>query len=116
MNRRPADRRVRPRFEIVGQLWGTVETNVTLPLLNVSRGGALLESDLPLASDSEHDVAVTCDGLEAPVRIRVCHTRANTTIGATSRYLIGIEFVSIDAAFAAQVDRWLETGDAALEV
>lgn len=116
MMRRPADRRGRPRFEIVGQLGGTLETSVTLPLLNVSRGGALLESDLSLASRSEHDVAVTWDGVEAPVRIRVCHTRANTRVDATSRYLIGIEFLSIDAAFAAQIDRWLEMGDAALEV
>ena len=41
MKRRLGDRRVRPRFEIVGELWGTLETVLRLPLRNVGIGGAL---------------------------------------------------------------------------
>ena len=47
-----SDRRVRPRFEIVGQLWGTMETVVAMTLCNVGYGGALVESDVPLPSNS----------------------------------------------------------------
>lgn len=116
MSRRLADRRARPRFEVVGQLWGTLEMMVSLPLLNVSRGGALVASDMSLPANSEHDVSITCDGVEAPARIRVCYTRQNTMAGARSRYLIGVEFVSVSPALNAHIDRWLEAGDAALEV
>jgi hypothetical protein len=42
--RRLGDRRGRARFEIVGQLWGALESVQPLVLHTLSRGGALLES------------------------------------------------------------------------
>ena len=48
MRRKMADRRVRPRFDIVGDLWGTLETVLRLPVRNVSRGGAMIHSHVPL--------------------------------------------------------------------
>ena len=48
MERRLGDRRGRPRFEIVGELWGTLDTALSMPLLNVGRGGALVRSTVPL--------------------------------------------------------------------
>ena len=49
MRRKIGDRRIRPRFDIVGDLWGSLETVLRLPLRNVSRGGALIHSHVPLA-------------------------------------------------------------------
>jgi hypothetical protein len=115
MRRRLADRRGRPRFELVGELWGTMETVISMPLLNVSRGGALIESAMPLGSDSEHDVAISCDGAAVPARIRVRHTRAERDGEGRFRYFIGVEFVSMDASLGPQIDRWLQAGDAAVE-
>ena len=42
------DRRIRPRFDIVGDLLGTLETVLRLPLRNVGRRGALIHSHVPL--------------------------------------------------------------------
>ena len=54
MRRKIGDRRIRPRFDIVGDLWGTLETVLQLPLRNVGRGGALIHSHVPLPSHSVH--------------------------------------------------------------
>ena len=62
MRRKIGDRRIRPRFDIVGDLWGTLETVLQLPLRNVSRGGALIHSHVPLPSQSVHRLAFNADG------------------------------------------------------
>src|SRR5262245_42317214 len=62
MKRRIGDRRGKPRFEIVGDLWGSLDTSTTLTLKNLGRGGALIESPLPLAPDSTHWVTALADG------------------------------------------------------
>ena len=52
VRRKMGDRRNRPRYDIVGDLWGTLETVLHLPLRNLSRGGALIHSHVPLPSQS----------------------------------------------------------------
>ena len=75
MKRRLGDRRGRPRFEIVGDFWGTLDTVIGMPLLNVGRGGALVESSVPLTPQSVHHVAVSCDGQPTPARVQVRHVQ-----------------------------------------
>ena len=113
MRRRMADRRARPRFEIVGNLWGTVATLVALPMRNVSYGGALVESDVPLTPDSEHHVTVTCEGSHTPTKVRVRHV-ARTPAGP-STYLIGLEFVTVSPALMSHIDGWIAAGSASVE-
>ena len=90
--RRLGDRRGRPRFEIVGQLWGALETIEPLRLRNLSRGGALLESASPLTPDSVHRLRVAFADVVADLQARVCHVRV-TSHGPGERYLIGLEFL-----------------------
>jgi hypothetical protein len=110
MKGRMADRRVRPRFEIVGHLGGTMETVVTMPLRNVGHGGALAESEVPLPSDSEHHVTVTCDGVHTPMQVRVRHMEKMHDANGRLAYLIGLEFMTMGAGLRAQIDLWLGTG------
>ena len=70
MKRRIGDRRGKPRFEIVGDLWGSIDTSTTLTLRNLGRGGALLDSPLPLAPDSIHWVTALADGQAHAVQNR----------------------------------------------
>ena len=58
MKRRIGDRRSKPRFEIVGDLWASVDTTSSLLLQNVGPGGALLESTVPLAASCETSLNV----------------------------------------------------------
>jgi hypothetical protein len=112
MRGRMADRRVRPRFEIVGQLWGTMETVVAMSLRNVGYGGALVESEVPLPSNSEHHVTVSCDGVHSPMQVRIRHVAKTQHADGRLLYLIGLEFVNLGAALRAQIDVWLGTGAA----
>ena len=94
MKRRIGDRRGKPRFEIVGDLWGSLDTSTSLTLKNLGRGGALLDSPLPLAPDSVHWVTALADGESHAVQLRVRHS-TTTENGETPRYLIGVEFLKL---------------------
>ncbi len=107
MKRRLGDRRGRPRFEIVGALWGSLETVVGMPIRNVSRGGALVQASVPLTEDSEHHVSVTSEGVQTPAVVRVRHVRPMVGSDGTDYYLIGLEFVSLASTLAAEIDHWL---------
>ena len=95
MKRRIGDRRGKPRFEIVGDLWGSIDTTTSLTLKNLGRGGALLESPLPLAPDSVHWVTALADGASHAVQMRVRHSTTTGARGETPRYLIGVEFLKL---------------------
>jgi c-di-GMP-binding flagellar brake protein YcgR len=102
--RRLGDRRVRPRFEVVGQLWGALDTTETLTLVDLGRGGALVASPFPLPPDSTQRLRFTFEGDAADVEARVCHVRTEGA-GERARYLIGLEFLPMPEAAATRIDR-----------
>lgn len=108
MKRRLGDRRGRPRFEIVGDLWGTLDTVIGMPLVNVGRGGALVQSPVPLTPDSIHHVAVSCDGQQTPTSVQIRHVRPIATLDGQQHFLIGLAFLSMPAALLAQIDSWMD--------
>jgi hypothetical protein len=108
MKRRLGDRRGRPRFEIVGDLWGTLDTVIELPLLNVGHGGALVQSSTPLAPESVHHVALNCEGQATPTSVQVRHVRPVTGSDGQQHYLIGLSFLSMPAALEAQIAVWMD--------
>ena len=110
MRRKVGDRRIRPRFDIVGDLWGTLETVLRLPLKNVSRGGALIQSHVALLPQSVHRIALHADGQELSVPIRVSHVDPHTSADGARTYLIGVEFISAQPALLQLVDRLLVSG------
>jgi hypothetical protein len=107
VKRRLGDRRVRPRFEIVGELWGTLETVLRLPLKNVGIGGALFESQVPLAAESIHRLTWKCDDRETAVQVRIRHVRPVESVHGERSYLIGIEFLSLNPVIVGQIQKWL---------
>jgi c-di-GMP-binding flagellar brake protein YcgR len=117
MKRRIGDRRSKPRFEIVGDLWGSIDTTSSMLVQNLGRGGALLESALPLAAESVHWVTALAEGQPHLVQIRVRHSTRTTTRDGQPRYLIGVEFLKlspgIEEAIARQVG--LENGNVSME-
>jgi len=101
---RLGDRRGDLRFEIIGQLWGSLETAEPLPLRNVGRGGALVESRLPLAPESVHDVRLAYDARTTTIQARVCHVTPIVSPSGTERYLIGLEFMEPERTALDQID------------
>ena len=112
MKRRLADRRGRPRFEIVGELWGTLETALGMPLRDIGRGGALVQSAISLVPQSVHSVTVSGDGGQTPASVRVQHVRPVVEADGRSYYLIGLEFLSIPVELMSQIEHWLAAGAA----
>ena len=93
MRKRLTDRRARPRFEIVGQMPGTVEATVRLVICEISNDGALTRSGVALALGSEHRVLVRWDDEDVPTTVRVRHVRRDQATAA-GVFLVGLEFVA----------------------
>jgi hypothetical protein len=111
MRRKLGDRRIRPRFDIVGDLFGTLETVLRLPIRNVGRRGALIHSHVPLPIDSVHRVTFQSDGQDDSVDVRVVRVESEVSMDGDRTYLIGVEFVSIPSVLGEQIERWLETDE-----
>lgn len=101
---RLGDRRGELRFEIIGQLWGALEVVEHLPLRNVGRGGALVESKIPLSGDTVHGVRLQLGEHANEVQVRVRHVTPIREPGG-ERYLIGLEFVNLGVGTLEQIDR-----------
>jgi len=101
--RRVTDRRGRPRFEVVGDLTGTLETVRPLELRNIGSGGALVESDRAWPVGSVHPVVVT-NGSKVG-RAQVCVRHVSQPDDGARRYLIGIEFLSTSPGLMEEIAR-----------
>jgi hypothetical protein len=101
---RLGDRRGDLRFEIIGQLWGSLDTVEPLPLRNVGRGGALVESRLPLAADSTHGIRLAYNARTTTIQARVCHVTPIVSPDGAERYLIGLEFLEPEPVALEQID------------
>ena len=88
-----ADRRTRPRFEIVGRLPGTLTAEREVRLRNVSRSGALVETIAPLQRDTLYNITIETDQHLTTLRARVCHVRRTHL---DDGYLVGLEFVGVE--------------------
>jgi len=107
MKRRIGDRRSKARFEIVGDLWGSLDANATLIVRNLGSRGALLESPVALPPDSMHWVSAFIDGHAEPLRLLVRYSVRNEAVRKPPRYLTGVEFVSVTPATEAFIRQQL---------
>ena len=84
------DRRTKNRFELVGTLPGTLETWHRHRVRNLSPGGALVESAVPLRAGTRLTGRLTLNGSQRDVKAEVRHAQEEGTPPATTRYLIGM--------------------------
>jgi hypothetical protein len=101
---RLGDRRNDLRFEIIGQLWGSLETVERLPIRDLARGGALVESRLPLNPETVRSVRLAFGDTEHDVQVRVRHVTSEKMADG-EHFLVGLEFVEPSASALAQIDR-----------
>jgi hypothetical protein len=109
VRRKLGDRRNRPRYDIVGDLWGSLETVLRLPVKNVSPGGALIECHVPLPIESIHRLTFECDGREAVTQVRVRHVSPLVSADGEQSFLLGVEFLSLHPVLLSQLARWSVT-------
>jgi hypothetical protein len=101
--RAPGDRRTQVRFEVFGAFWGTFDAGDTVRVLDLSRHGALIETQQALAVESIQSVCLMFDGQPAVADARVRHMRASES--DAKRYRVGLEFITTSTAFLDAVDR-----------
>jgi len=82
------DRRAKNRFELVGTLPGTLETWHRYPVRNLSPGGALVESAVPMPAGSRLSGRLLFQGSQREVKAEVRHAEEDG--GGTGRFLIGL--------------------------
>jgi hypothetical protein len=104
VRRRLGDRRGRPRFEVVGQLWGALETIEPLRLCDLCRGGALLEAKFALQVDTVHRLRIASPGRTSDVQARVRHVSSQRD-GSRVRYFIGLEFLALPQLAVEHLER-----------
>jgi hypothetical protein len=97
---RLADRRNTARFEIVGELWGSVLALEPLRICNLAREGALVESIAPLPVGSVQPIRLVQGTRTTDVRAAVRHLSPVYPQGGGQRYRIGLEFIGVDGQAA----------------
>jgi hypothetical protein len=105
---RLADRRVATRFEIVGELWGSVQALEPLHVCNLSDGGALVESLAPLPVGSVQPIRLSQGAETAEVRASVRHVSPVHLQGGGRRYRVGLEFVDVDERAAGWIGSFID--------
>lgn len=101
---RLGDRRGDLRFEIIGQLWGSLETVESHSLLNLARGGALVETRTRPNPEAVRAVRFAFNGTSHDIQVKVRHVTSET-VPDGKRYLVGLEFVEPGASALEQIDR-----------
>lgn len=102
-----------PRFEIVGDLWGTIEIVCPLPVLDISSGGALIRADRPWELGSVHALSIGHGGDIGDARVCVRHVRACP--GERNAFFVGVAFLALSPALAEQIAEWVTLGGDAIE-
>jgi len=99
------DRRSRPRLEVVGLLWGALDILEPARVIDISKGGVLIESPVAVPPGSEQLIQLSLHGQRISVDVRACHMRqAIAPTGTGVHYLIGYEFVHPPAALAEALE------------
>ena len=92
---RLADRRSAVRFEILGELWGSIRVLEPLELCNLAREGALVESVAPLPVGSVQPLRLVRGARSADLWAAVRHLSPVSPEGGTRRYRVGLEFLRV---------------------
>jgi hypothetical protein len=103
--RRLGDRRSRVRYEIVGQLWGSLETLEPLEIHNLSRGGALVETRVNLSTDTVHRLRFASPENTLDLQARVAHVSPRQDVTAADNYLVGMQFLGLPPQAADYIER-----------
>ena len=92
---RLADRRLATRFEVVGELWGSVQSLEPLQICNLAPEGALVESTTPLPVGSVQPLRLVRGTRATEIRAAVRHLSPVYLQGGGRRYRVGLEFLQV---------------------
>ena len=89
------ENRDRERVPLAGQVTGEVMVYQPVVILDISHGGAQIETAFPLQLDSLHDFRLTLGGQSIVVKGRIAHCHIGELTDVAAYYRTGIEFVDL---------------------
>ncbi len=102
---RLGDRRQELRFEIIGDLWATLTTAESLPVLNLGSGGILVESPAALTVGSLQRLRLTLGDEVSDVSATVKHV--SPAPSRPGRHLVGMAFVNLAEDVQKRIDAFV---------
>ena len=103
--RRLSDRRGRLRFELVGELAAVLGTVDPLTVRDISWGGALVESTVPLPVESTQSLRCVFGDRIGEVTARVRRITRTDRADGRWQYRIGFEFIDLQPAMRDEISR-----------
>jgi PilZ domain len=104
----PDEKRETERLDILGELPGAAAVVQPVTIKQLSRGGALLETAVPLQPNSLHEFRLALGERSVIVKGRVAHCRVSDVDQEHVRYRAGIEFVELPPATADAIGAFIE--------
>jgi len=106
----------RERVPILGELRGEVMVFQPISILDISVGGAQVETAFPLQLDSLHDFRLTLGDRSVVVKGRVAHCHIGDLEEERIGYRTGIEFIDLPEHVRAAIKDFVGTLKAARRV
>jgi len=96
------------RIQILGELHGEVMVFQPMTIREISRGGAQVETAIPLQLDSLHDFRLTLGDRSVIVKGRVAHCSISDVDQELVTYRSGIEFVEPPERFVEVISGFID--------
>ena len=97
------------RIQILGELHGEVMVFQPMAIKEISRGGAQVETALPLQLDSLHELRLTLGDRSVVVKARVVHCSISDVDQELVTYRSGVEFVEPSERVHAVISDFIDS-------
>jgi PilZ domain len=89
----PMEHRDRERVPLAGQVTGEVMVYQPVAILDISHGGAQIETPFPLQLDSLHDFRLALGPRSVVVKARIAHCHVEQLTESSALFRTGVEFI-----------------------
>ena len=96
------------RVAVPSPLYGEVKVYQPMTILDVSRGGAQIETPFALQLDSLHDFRISLAQHSVVVKGRIAHCHIGDLKEGVVLYRTGVEFVEVSDHALAAIDTFVE--------
>ncbi len=96
------------RIPILGELHGEVTVFQPITIREISRGGAQIETTVPLQLNSLHQFRLVLGDRSIIVKGRVAHCRVSEVDDQGTTYRAGVEFIDLSEPVAAAIAEFVD--------
>ena len=101
------NKRDNERVPVPSPLYGEVKVYQPMTILDISRGGAQIETPFALQLDSLHDFRISLGERSIVVKGRIAHCHIGELKGGVVLYRTGVEFVELSDHVQSALDHFV---------